>query len=618
MARLIGHRGPDDQGVWYDDDVGLAHTRLSVVDLSSAGHQPLKSATGRYVIVFNGEIYNHLALRHELEKLTVRNWRGHSDTETLIAAIEQWGIEPALKKALGMFAFALWDKYDRVLTLARDRMGEKPLYYGWINDVFVFASELKPLRGFNGFKNPIDRASLALFLRFNSIPAPHSIYQDIYKLEPGYIASIGFGSKEIKQVRYWSTEDVFQTKAKERFTGTPTEAVKQLENVLSSAINKQMQSDVPIGAFLSGGIDSSLIASLMQSLSPKKVNTFSIGFDVDKYDEAENARVVASHLGTNHFDMYVTERDALDVIPILPDIYDEPFADSSQIPTYLVARLAKQKVSVALSGDAGDELFGGYNRYVFASRLFNNIAHIPIQFRGFLSKAILSLSEDSWDKLLDGVLGKKFADLGFKIHKGANVLTSQSIKELHFNVTSQIQSPSDWLIDSREHKTLFTDGVDHFQGLNSIEQMMAYDLMHYLPTDILTKVDRAAMSVSLETRVPFLDPTVVNFSAALPLDYKIRNGVTKWVLRELLYRYLPKKLFERPKMGFGVPLAEWLRGPLRAWAESLLDAKQLYEDGFFNVPLVREKWHEHLSHKQNWSHQLWNVLIFQAWLLKNK
>ena len=619
MAKAINHRGPDDRGTWYneDEEIGLAHARLSILDLSSAGHQPMHSVSKNFVLVFNGEIYNHKVLRSELELIAQRNWLGHSDTETLLVAIDHWGLEKTLKKAKGMFAIALWDKRNKNLSLACDRIGEKPLYYGWVNDQFVFASELKSIKKFPEFKNLIDRNSLALFLRFNSIPAPHSIYQDIYKLEPGQIIQLNAESKKVKKFNFWSTEEVYNKGNLSQISGTPKEIVDQLEVVLSKAVSSQMQSDVPLGAFLSGGIDSSTIVALMQSQSDSQVNTFTIGFNAKEYDEAKHARMVANHIGTNHFEMYVSERDALDIIPDLPNIYDEPFADSSQIPTYLVSKFAKQEVTVALSGDAGDELFGGYNRYVFAEKMFSKIMKGPISIRQLISSAIFTMTEEKWNTLLNNFLSERFADIGHKLHKVANVLPAKSIRDMHFKLVSQIQNPSDWLLNANEYKTSLNDDTKRFVELNPIEQMMAYDLITYLPTDILTKVDRAAMAVSLETRVPFLDLNVIEFSASLPMEFKIRNGVTKWALREVLYKHVPKDLIERPKMGFGVPLAEWLRGPLQDWAESLLDEKRLHQEGFFDVEFVRNKWLEHLSGKRNWHHQLWNVLMFQAWLEKN-
>ena len=619
MAKAINHRGPDDRGTWYNEDegIGLAHARLSILDLSSAGHQPMHSVSKNFVLVFNGEIYNHKVLRSELELIAQRNWLGHSDTETLLVAIDHWGLEKTLKKAKGMFAIALWDKRNKNLSLACDRIGEKPLYYGWVNDQFVFASELKSIKKFPEFKNLIDRNSLALFLRFNSIPAPHSIYQDIYKLEPGQIVQLNAESKKVKKFNFWSTEEVYNKGNLSQVSGTPEEIVDQLEVVLSKAVSSQMQSDVPLGAFLSGGIDSSTIVALMQSQSDSQVNTFTIGFNAKEYDEAKHARMVANYIGTNHFEMYVNERDALDIIPSLPNIYDEPFADSSQIPTYLVSKFAKQEVTVALSGDAGDELFGGYNRYVFAEKMFSKIMKGPISIRQLISSAIFTMTEEKWNTLLNNFLSERFADIGHKLHKVANVLPAKSIRDMHFKLVSQIHNPSDWLLNANEYKTSLNDDTKRFVELNPIEQMMAYDLITYLPTDILTKVDRAAMAVSLETRVPFLDLNVIEFSASLPMEFKIRNGVTKWALREVLYKHVPKDLIERPKMGFGVPLAEWLRGPLQDWAEPLLDEKRLHQEGFFDVEFVRNKWLEHLSGKQNWHHQLWNVLMFQAWLEKN-
>ena len=619
MINAIKHRGPDDSGVWFDKNagIGLGHARLSILDLTSAGHQPMLSVSKNFVMIFNGEIYNHHKLRKDLDIIRNRNWSGHSDTETLLASIEQWGIEQALKKTVGMFAIALWDKQEGVLYLACDRMGEKPIYYGQVNNQFVFASELKSIKKFPNFNNPIDRNSLALFLRFNSIPAPNSIYKDIFKLEPGHILKFDIKNRNHHTYKYWSINDVYEEGKKNEFEGSPKDAVNQLETILSKAVSSQMQSDVPLGAFLSGGVDSSTIVALMQSQSNHKVNTFSIGFDSEEFDEAKHARLVAKHLGTNHFDMYVTEQDALNVIPHLSKIYDEPFADSSQIPTFLVSKFAKQKVTVALSGDAGDELFGGYNRYLFSNKFFNRVNNAPISLRKLISIIIFAMPEQKWNSILNLMLPNRYTDFGHKLHKVASTISSKSIRDLHFRLVSQIHNPSDWLLNFSEYPTFLNDEVERFIGLDDTEKMMAYDLITYLPTDILTKVDRAAMAVSLETRIPFLDPSVIKFSASLPIEFKIREGVTKWVVREVLYKHVPKELIERPKMGFGVPLSEWLRGPLRDWAESLLEEKRLYEEGFFNVEFVRKKWSEHLSGKYNWHYQLWNILMFQSWLEDN-
>ena len=618
MVHAINHRGPDSNGIWADQkEIGLAHSRLSILDLSAAGHQPMHSASGKYVMIFNGEIYNHKYLRTELEAISNRNWVGHSDTETLLASIEEWGLQNTLTKVKGMFAIALWDKNSKNLYLSCDRIGEKPLYYGWVNEQFVFASELKSIKQFPKFNNQIDRSSLAMFLRFNSIPAPYSIYENIYKLEPGQIVKIHSKSKQIKKYSYWSIEEVYKKGNMNKFTGNSEEAVDKLENLLSNAISSQMLSDVPLGAFLSGGVDSSTIVALMQSFSSSKVNTFTIGFNSKEFDEAKHAAMVAKHLGTDHYDKYITDNDALNVIPNLPNIYDEPFADSSQIPTFLVSEFAKQKVTVALSGDAGDELFGGYNRYMFSEKTLNSILKTPSIVKRLVSKTIFSIPEEKWSNLLSGYLNNRFANIGNKMHKTADILSSKSIRDLHLKLVSQIYNPSEWLKNSTEYKSKLNDDIVRFEELNSIESMMAYDLISYLPTDILTKVDRAAMSVSLETRIPFLDTDVIEFSASLPIQFKIRNGVSKWTLREVLYKHVPKDLIERPKMGFGVPLAEWLRGPLKDWAESLLEEKRLHQEGFFNVEFVRDKWLEHLSGNRNWSFQLWNVLMFQAWLENN-
>ena len=617
MVNAINHRGPDSKGIWTDSDMGFGHARLSIIDQSSAGHQPMHSFSRNYVMIFNGEIYNHNEIRLELDSFSKRKWTGHSDTETLLEAIDLWGLEKTLKKIKGMFAIALWEKRTRNLFLVRDRMGEKPLYYGWVRNQFVFASELKAIKKFPKFNNSIDRKALALFLRFNSIPSPHSIYEDISKLEPGTIIQFNADSKKITKSTYWSTEEEYVKSSFSCFMGSSEDAVIQLESILSKAVSSQMQADVPLGAFLSGGIDSSLIVALMQSQSDNKINTFSIGFNDSAFNEAKHALKVSNHLGTNHHELYVNESDALEIIPNLPYIYDEPFADSSQIPTYIVSRFAKEKVSVSLSGDAGDELFGGYNRYIYANRVHAIVRRIPICIRRSFSKALLNMSEEKLDKIFGAMTRKSYANIGDKIHKSASILSADSVHDSHFKLVSQIYDPENWLVYSSEYKTKFNDDISRFTGLNSIEKMMGYDLITYLPTDILTKVDRAAMAVSLETRIPFLDPDVIKFSASLPMDYKIRNGTSKWILREVLYKYIKKELVERPKMGFAIPLAEWLRGPLQDWAESQLSEKRLSEEGFFNVEFVRNKWLEHLSNKKNWHHQLWNVLMFQSWLERN-
>ena len=617
MVNAINHRGPDNTGIWADSNIGLGHARLSIIDLSSAGHQPMHSVSRNFVMIFNGEIYNHNEIRMELNSLHERKWTGHSDTETLLEAIEQWGLETTLNKTKGMFSIALWDKRNRNLYLSRDRMGEKPLYYGWVDNQFVFASELKAIKKFPKFNNSIDRNALALFLRFNSIPSPYSIYEDIFKLEPGTIIQFNADSKKIVKSTYWSTEEEIIKSSSSAFSGNFEDAVNQLELILSKAVSSQMESDVPLGAFLSGGVDSSLIVALMQSQSGQKVNTFSIGFNNVDFNEAEHASMVAKHLGTNHSELYVNESDAIDVIPNLPYIYDEPFADSSQIPTYIVSRFAKQNVSVALSGDGGDEVFGGYNRYVYAERMFSRIQKIPVSLKRIISKAILSISEEKLEKILGVFTSRSYANIGDKLYKAAHILSAESVHDSHFKLVSQIHNPENWLLNSNEYKTIFNDDISRFKGLNSVEKMMANDLVTYLPTDILTKVDRAAMAVSLETRIPFLDPDVIKFSASLPINYKIKNGVTKLILREILYKHVKKDLIERPKMGFAVPLADWLRGPLQDWAESLLDENRMNKEGFFNVKLVRRKWHEHICNKRNWHHQLWNVLMFQSWLERN-
>jgi len=634
MGDAIRHRGPDDGGIWCDIDagIGLSHRRLSIVDLSSAGHQPMVSAGGRYVIAFNGEIYNHLELRKELDQVAqpsptqhfspeARNagWRGHSDTETLLAGIEAWGLEATLKKTIGMFAIALWDSQSRTLSLARDRLGEKPLYYGWQGvgneRVFLFGSELKALKSHPAFTAEVDRGALCLFLQHNYIPAPYSIYQGISKLEAGCLLSVSLARPDQKISKYWDASEVARAGVNQSFSGTAEEAVNELEVLVKDAVRLQMMADVPLGAFLSGGIDSSTVVALMQNQSSRAVKTFTIGFNESSYNEAVHAKAVAQHLGTEHTELYVSPQEAMDVIPRLPDLYCEPFSDSSQIPTFLVNQLAKQHVTVSLSGDAGDELFCGYSRYQLTEKLWGKMSFLPVPFRAFLEKGITSLSPAAWDSLASIIPGaRRYASLGDKLHKGAGVLTSSTVDELYLRLVSHQRNPEDWVIDGKLPPTRLTGLRPQLSGLNAVERMMALDMLTYLPDDILVKVDRAAMGVSLESRVPFLDHRVVEFSWALPLEYKLREGKTKWPLRQVLYRHIPQKLIDRPKMGFGVPLNDWLRGPLRDWAEGLLDEGRLRREGYFHPAPIRKLWSEHLSGHRNWMAQLWNVLMFQAWL----
>lgn len=620
MADKIVHRGPDDAGYWCDAEsgIGLAHRRLSIIDLSPAGHQPMHSSSERYVIAFNGEIYNHLDMRRELEVKGEGTWRGHSDTETLLAGFDAWGIRETIERTTGMFALAVWDKASRVLTLARDRLGEKPLYYGWQGAgaarVFLFGSELKALKEHREFKAGIDRGALCLLLRHNAIPAPYSIYEGIAKLEPGSMLSLSLDRPEPQIIRYWSLPEVARAGVFKRFSGAAELAVDQLDELLKDAVRQQMMADVPLGAFLSGGIDSSTVVALMQAQSNRPVKTFTIGFEDAGYNEAVHAKAVAMHLGTDHTELYVQPRQARDVIPLLPSLYCEPFSDSSQIPTFLVSQLARQHVTVSLSGDAGDELFAGYNRYQMTDRLWRRLEHIPKPLRSLLAKGITSVSPGGWDRLARFIPGASgYRVFGDKLHKGAGVLASSSVSELYLGLVSHQSSPESWVMGGQEPPTKLTGHRPVLEGLSSVEQMMALDAITYLPDDILVKVDRAAMGVSLESRVPFLDHRVVEFAWTLPLHYKLRDGQTKWPLRQVLYRYVPKELIERPKMGFGIPLDAWLRGPLRDWAEALLGEARLKQEGYFNPTPIREKWAEHLSGNRNWSHHLWDVLMFQAW-----
>jgi asparagine synthase (glutamine-hydrolysing) len=619
MADAIVHRGPDSDGYWLDTAVGigLAHRRLAIVDLSSAVAQPMVSVSKRYVIAFNGEIYNHLRLRDTLqrENNVIAPWRGHSDTETLLAGFDAWGIEGTLHRAIGMFAMAVWDRGNHVLTLARDRLGEKPLYYGWQGQggqaVFLFGSELSALRRHPAFAAEINRDALTLLMRHSCIGGEHSIYSDIYKLPPGHLLTVSNTAPEPMVRAWWSGATVVEQGVAKPFSGSPEEAVDELEALLRDAIGQQMMADVPLGAFLSGGIDSSTVVALMQAQSRRPVRTFSIGFNEEGFNEAVYAKAVARHLGTDHTELYVTPEQALAVIPILPTLYSEPFADSSQIPTFLVSQLARQHVTVSLSGDAGDELFCGYTRYQLTAGLWDKLSRLPRSMRLLAAGLITAIPPGAWDKL-SGLI--PLSSVGDKLHKGATLLGSRTAADLYRGMTSHWAEPASLVLGSTEPAAVLTGAAQVLHGLSDVERMMALDMLSYLPDDILVKVDRAAMGVSLETRVPFLDHRVVEFAWSLPLDFKLRNGVTKWPLRELLYRHVPRELIERPKIGFGVPIAHWLRGPLRDWAEGLLDESRLRQESFFSHTRIHQKWSEHLSGKRNWHYLLWNVLMFQAWL----
>jgi asparagine synthase (glutamine-hydrolysing) len=633
MANTIRHRGPDDSGIWVDSKLGvcLAHRRLSVIDLSSAGHQPMLSKNGRFVMVFNGEVYNHETIRLELKKSGFScKWRGHSDSETILSGFEHWGIESTLCRMVGMFAIVLWDTIEQRLYLIRDRLGEKPLYYGWIKGVFVFGSEIKSLEAHPDFNKTVSRNALSQYLKFTHVPAPWSIFEGIYKLEPGCLLIINedstpfsgtplrppINSNGITLKRWWSLLDVAQNGVLNQ-TKDNVESTQILHYKLQESVKNQLLSDVPLGAFLSGGVDSSAIVALMQQQSLNPIKTFTVGFEESEFDESLYAKDIAKHLKTDHHELFVTSQEAQSLIPMLSNIYDEPFADSSQIPTYFVCKAAKQQVTVALSGDGGDEVFGGYNRYIWAPRIWSYLSWLPFPARQALGIAIESLPI-SWLNSASGLAG--VTRLGEKLHKLSRSMQNvYNIDDLYFNLISEWKE-GQLVLDSYKEPLEVVDNISFNElwpttGINNIQQRMMYwDSVTYMPNDILCKVDRAAMSVSLETRMPFLDHNLIEYVWRMPIHMNIKGNYGKLALREVLQKYVPNQLIDRPKCGFSAPIGHWLRGPLREWAEDLLDEDRLTKECYLNSKHVHRIWRQHLSGKYDWSTKLWTVLMFQAWL----
>ena len=617
MTDAIAHRGPDAGGEWVDAACGLAlgHRRLSIVDLSPAGAQPMLSHSGRYVTVFNGELYNYETLRSALPPAV---WRGHSDTEVLLQAIEAWGLSATLTRTVGMYAFALWDVHERALFLVRDRFGEKPLYYGLAGGALLFGSELKALTVAPGWQGDLDRDALDDYTRHGVIHAPRSIYRNVKKLPAGCWLRVDLKDAgralQLQPQAYWSLEEAV---AEPVARATDEQAADQLEMLLKQAVAGQMVADVPVGAFLSGGIDSSIIVALMQAQAARPVKTFSIGFNEPGYNEAKHAKAVAVHLHTDHTELYVTPEQARAVIPQLPRMFDEPFGDSSQIPTFLVAQLARTKVTVSLSGDGGDELFGGYNRYFWAERYWARMRRVPRALRSLAAQGVRSVSPAVWDafwRLLPH--GAQLAQPGDKLYKLADLAGARDGREAYAWLIAQYRGRESLVFGSGERTvaTAHSHSLWERHGRGLAANMMLADAQGYLPDDILVKVDRAAMAVGLETRTPFLDHRVAEFALHLPIDQKIRGGVGKWLLRQVLHRHVPASLIDRPKMGFGVPIDAWLRGALREWAEDLLDPGRMAVEGYLNVAPIREAWREHQSGRRNHQHFLWNILMFEAWM----
>lgn len=620
MVATLHHRGPDDHGIWAEpaSGVALAHRRLAIQDLSAEGHQPMVSADGRYVLIFNGEIYNFQEIKSQLEHAG-HAFRGHSDTEVMLAAFCQYGINAALEKFIGMFAFALWDRQESCLYLARDRAGEKPLYYGWNRGVFLFGSELKALLAFPHFRADVDSYALTLYMRYSYIPAPHSIYQNIFKLPPGSILKLNatqFAHQDTPAPeQYWSLWSAVERGLSHPFQGDETAAVEQLNELLCNSVAKQMVADVPIGAFLSGGVDSSTVVAMMQAQSRRPIKTFSIGFADAEYDEAPFARAVASHLGTQHTELYLHPGTLLEAIPCMPQIYDEPFADTSNIPTVLLSQLTRKQVTVSLSGDGGDELFGGYSLYQKTHQVWENMSRISQPLRLQLANCLAQA----------GTIGVEIQTriwgeprLFKRMFRLSELLRASEDRQLYELLVAQCRNLKEWIRESHAGPYYTTSPVPWNSISPLFHRMMFTDFVRYLPDDVLVKVDRAAMSASLETRIPLLDRRIIEFAWSLPLHFKQRYGQGKWLLRQVLHRYVPRKLVERPKQGFAAPVEEWIRNELRPWGEDLLSESRLRQDGYFLERNVRRKWDEHLSGKGDWGRPLWNVLMFQGWLEAQK
>lgn len=617
MCDAISHRGPDDSGIWSDPEchIVLGHRRLSIMDVSERGAQPMRSVSNRWVLAFNGEIYNHLQIRAYLEDQSIApKWRGHSDTETLLAGFDALGLDKMLSLCVGMFSIVVWDSKSRELTMIRDRFGEKPLYYGWTgsgqNKCLLFGSDIFALKRHDSFDFEISRNALSQFVRYGYVGNEQSIFSGIKKVGAGSLVTISLKSSEDKITKYWSASDLFMKKPSEKFIGDFPDAVEAVHRQLSQTVQSQMLADVPLGSFLSGGVDSSLITALMQETSKSPINTFSIGFDDHAFNEANYAKAVADHLGTHHTELYVSSSDVRDIVPRMASVYSEPFADSSQLPSYLVSALAGEHVKVALSGDAGDEVFCGYNRYHIAKSVWPRLEKLPGKARSFIGSALLKTALFNWDRF-SGLTNQ--SRLGDKIYKVSQVIGSDDVKDLYQNLCSQWHDPDSVVLGTTGPSGFIFADISP-EVMDSVEYMMACDSLTYLPGDILVKVDRASMANSLETRTPFLDHRLVELAWSLPIGYKLRGGHTKAPLREILAYHVPRHLIERPKMGFAIPIGSWLRSELREWAEDLLREDRLISEGFFNPLPIRKIWNEHTQGKYNHEHKLWNILMFQSWL----